>query len=289
MAHFLPRPLTVAKALEDGAQQLRNAEIGGARRDARLLLALSMGSSHPALLDLPSPLDPGALARFQDVLARRGNREPVSRIAGTREFWGLEFSLSPDTLDPRPDSETLIEAAVASFADTAPPARILDLGTGSGCLLCAALTEFPGAWGLGIDSSAGAAGVAATNAAGLGLGSRAMFVAGDWGDALAEGAFDLILANPPYIPDKEIPSLAPEVSRYDPRAALSGGADGLESYRRVLPQARRLVTSRGTVILEVGAGQIGQVSDLVSAASMRVCEVRRDLAGVERCIVASPA
>lgn len=282
-------PMTVAGALEDGAGRLRDAGVAGARRDARLLLAMSVGVSHPAVLDPLSPVDPGAYARFQEKLTRRGKREPVSRIAGARDFWGLEFSLSPDTLDPRPDSETLIEAAVAVFAGTSPPASILDLGTGSGCLLCAALTEFPSAWGLGVDRNPAAAGMAAANAARLGLGARAGFVAGDWGDAMGAGAFDLILVNPPYVPDREIPSLAPEVRRYDPMAALAGGADGLRSYRDVVPQARRLATAGGIVILEVGAGQIGQISDLVSAAGMRVREVRRDLAGIERCIVATPA
>ena len=279
---------TVAEALDHGASLLRAAGVSAARRDARLLLALTMAASHSANLDASKSLSSADLARYQGLLSRRENREPVSRIVGVREFWGLEFALSPDTLDPRPDSETLIEAAAAVFTDGAEPRRILDLGTGSGCLLCAALHEFSAATGVGVDRLAGAALMAKRNAKTLGLGRRASFVVGNWGDALGDRGFDLVLTNPPYICDSEILSLEPEVSRFDPRAALSGGADGLGAYRTLIPAAARVLAPAGTFIAEIGAGQAAEVTGLMIAARLQVREIRRDLAGIQRCIVATP-
>jgi len=274
--------------LERGTARLRDADVDGPRRDARLLLALALKASHPALLDSTDPVTATQANHFDSFLVRREAREPMARIKGTREFWGLEFMLSADTLDPRPDSETLIDAAVDIFTGPRSPRRILDLGTGSGCLLCAALNEFSDAIGLGVDRQLGAIKIAEKNAGRLGLGSRASFVVGDWGDALALGTFDLILANPPYIADGDIAGLAPEVSQYDPRAALSGGPDGLGAYRALLPQAGRLLAKGGLLMVEAGVGQSDEISALMVAADFRVTETRRDLAGTERCIVANP-
>ena len=280
-------PRTVAETLDLGASLLRAAGVSGARRDARLLLALTVAASDSTNLDASHSLSTADLARYQGLLSRRANREPVSRIAGVREFWGLKFALSPDTLDPRPDSETLIEAALAVFSDCAEPRRILDLGTGSGCLLGAALKEFSAASGVGVDRLPGAALVANRNAKTLGLGRRALFIAGNWGNALADGSFDLVLTNPPYISDSEIPRLEPEVSRFDPRAALSGGPDGLGAYRTLIPAAARVVAPAGTMIVEIGAGQADRVAAMMIAARLQVRETRRDLAGIKRCIVAT--
>jgi release factor glutamine methyltransferase len=287
---ILDRPKfgTVSDALDRGAKRLGEAGVDGPRRDARLLLALTLAASHPAKLDDAETLSANQAELFESYLARREAREPVARIKGIREFWGLDFILSPDTLDPRPDSETLIEAAIAAFPNLHHPARILDLGTGSGCLLCAALHEFPRAVGIGVDRQPGAVQIAAKNAGLLRLGSRAAFLAGDWGDALALGTFDLILANPPYVADGHIATLPPEVSQYDPRSALVGGADGLGAYRTLMPQAQRLLAPGGVLIVEAGAGQSDPIAALMGAAELRVTEIRRDLAGQERCIVATP-
>ncbi|MBT3396140.1 MAG: peptide chain release factor N(5)-glutamine methyltransferase [Alphaproteobacteria bacterium] len=284
-----PKFGTVGDALERGTARLRDAGVDGPRRDARLLLSLALKASHPALLDSAEPLTATQANFFDSVLVRREAREPMARIKGNREFWGLEFMLSAHTLDPRPDSETLIEAAVDAFNGPRSPRRILDLGTGSGCLLCAALHEFPDAIGIGVDRQMGAIKSAEENAGLLGLGSRASFVVGDWGDALALGTFDLILANPPYIADEDIAHLAPEVSQYDPRAALSGGPDGLGAYRTLMPQAGRLLAKGGLLMVEAGVGQGDEIAALMVAADLQVTETHRDLAGIERCIVATPS
>jgi release factor glutamine methyltransferase len=287
---ILDRPKfgAVSAALDLGAKRLRDAGIDGPRRDARLLLALALGASYPATLDGAQILTANQAERFESYLARREAREPVARIKGVREFWGLDFILSADTLDPRPDSETLIEAAIATFPEPHYLNRILDLGTGSGCLLCAALYEFPHALGIGVDCQPRAVKIAEKNAGLLGLGPRTAFIAGDWGDALALGSFDLILANPPYIADGDIADLPPEVSQYDPHGALAAGADGLGAYRALIPQAQRLLAPGGMLVVEVGVGQSDKIAVLMVAAELRVIEIRRDLAGQERCIVATP-
>ena len=177
---------------------------------------------------------------FQALIARRAAREPLALIVGRREFWSLDFAVSPAALVPRPDSETLIEAAVATFVGRTPPCRVLDLGTGTGCLLLAALSEFPAAFGVGVDCSFAAASLAACNAAMLGLADRAAIVCADWTDALG-GCFDLILCNPPYIAASHLDGLMPEVACHEPRTALDGGADGYSAYRRLIPGLPRLL------------------------------------------------
>ena len=185
--------------MQNGAALLRAAGIDNPRLDARLLLAHALGVSPAELIrDSHLPADP---ATYDRLLARRAAHEPLAYILGHREFWSLRFAVSPATLIPRPESETLIEAALAAFADRRPPGRILDLGTGTGCLLLSALHEFPGAFGVGVDRSAAAARLAAANAAALGLADRAAFLCGDWAAALA-ARFDLVLCNPPYIPTR---------------------------------------------------------------------------------------
>ena len=232
------------------------------------------------LRDLEAPVD---MTRLEPLLARREAREPLAHILGRREFWSLEFAVSPATLIPRPESETLIEAAVAAFADHAPPSQILDLGTGTGCLLLAALSEFPQAWGIGVDRSAAAAALAAGNAAALGMADRAHFVCGNWADAL-DGGFDLLLCNPPYIATADVAGLMPEVSRREPRAALDGGPDGFAAYRYLFPILPQLLTRQGVAILEIGAGQAATAKTLAEQANLCV-ELRPDLAGIPRALV----
>jgi release factor glutamine methyltransferase len=269
-------------ALAWGADRLAAAAVENPRRDARLLLAAALGVSATALLgDLAAPMP--ATAAYAAMIARRAAREPVALILGRREFWSLDLSVSPATLVPRPDSETLIEAAIAAFAGRTAPARVLDLGTGTGCLLLAALSEFPAAFGVGIDRAPAAVTLARGNAVRLGLGGRAAWVCGDWAAALA-GRFDLVLANPPYIPTAEIPRLMPEVACHEPRAALDGGADGLAAYRAIVATLPALLEAGGVAVLELGIGQAGAVSALAVAAGL-AASVRADLAGVPRALV----
>ena len=271
--------------LDAAAARLRAAGIDSARLDARILAGAALGFSREQLLiHAREPAPPDALPRLEALLARRLAREPVSRILGRREFWSLEFALSPDTLDPRPDSETVIEAALA-LAPRDRALSVLDLGTGSGCLLLALLSELPLAHGLGIDRSAGAVETAAANAGRLGLAGRARFERADWQDGLA-GRYDLIVANPPYIPDHEIAGLEPEVARFDPLGALAGGADGLAAYRRLAPMLPGLLTGHGTALFEVGAGQAPAVAALLETAGLQVAGTRADLSGIERCVIA---
>ena len=216
-----------------GTAALVEAGVGSPALDARLLLGHVMGLGQGALLGaLEAEVPEGA---FAALLARRVGREPVALILGRQEFWSLEFAVSSATLIPRADSETLIEAAVDARPDRTVVRRVLDLGTGTGCLLLAALTEFDGAWGLGVDVSADAAALARGNSRALGLAGRSAFVVGNWGEAVGSG-FDLVLSNPPYIPGGELVGLMAEVVGFEPRRALDGGVDGLDGYRALLGQ-----------------------------------------------------
>ncbi|MCH7937954.1 MAG: peptide chain release factor N(5)-glutamine methyltransferase, partial [Proteobacteria bacterium] len=234
----------------------------------------------------------GEWSRLQSLLARRANREPLAVIIGKREFWSLDFAVTADTLVPRPESETLIEAALAvtggQEGDREADLNIIDLGTGSGCLLLALLSERPNARGLGVDLSAAALKVAAGNAAALGLEGRAEFRQSDWGRGLdgTEGRFDLILANPPYVADDEFAALEPEVARFEPRLALSGGPDGLTSYRSLAPQIGPLLTPGGGAFIETGATQAGAVSALFEENGLTVTSIHADLRGRPRVVEA---
>lgn len=265
---------------------LWSAGVAEARLDAQLLLASVLGIDRAALYARGDrELTAAERAAFDALIARRRDRVPVSRLLGRREFWSLEFAITDDVLDPRPDSETLIETALAGMPASAAALRLADLGTGSGCLLLALLSELPAAFGVGVDFSPAAARVAARNAVALGLADRAVFVVGDWLTAL-KGRFDLIVANPPYIADGEIGGLAPEVAGGDPRLALAGGVDGLAAYRAIAPQAVAGLQRGGRLVLECGAGQAGAVADILTAAGFSGLETRRDLGGIERCITA---
>ncbi|MGO8916990.1 MAG: peptide chain release factor N(5)-glutamine methyltransferase [Stellaceae bacterium] len=279
---------TIGGAVDALALRLAAAGIAETRREARLVVALAMAVEPAVTLGWPERvLDSAAQARLSEFAARRAAREPYARLAGRRAFWSLDIALSPATLDPRPDSETLIEAALALLPDRAAALRIVDLGTGSGCLLLALLSELPNARGIGIDILPGAAAIARRNAAAAGLGQRAAFAVGDWGEALG-GAADVILANPPYIRSADIASLAPEVARYEPRIALDGGGDGLCAYRRLGGDIARLLRPGGLGLVELGQGQAAAVAALMGAAGLAVLQVGRDLAGIERVLVVTP-
>jgi release factor glutamine methyltransferase len=232
---------------------------------------------------LRDPAAPADLARLAPLVTRREAHEPLALIVGHREFWSLEFAVSPATLIPRPESETLIDAAVAAFANREPPRLVLDLGTGTGCLLLAALSEFPASFGIGVDCSADAAALAARNAAALHLADRALFMCGDWAEALSS-QFDLVLCNPPYIRTEDLGSLMPEVAGYEPLTALDGGPDGVAAYRRLVPGLARLLTRNGVAVLEIGAGLVETAVGLARRAGLAT-ELRPDLRGIPRALV----
>jgi release factor glutamine methyltransferase len=229
-----------------------------------------------------------ATSRLRTLTARRIQREPMAYILGEREFWGLPFKVTPDVLVPRPDSETVIEAALAVLSDRTRAWRLLDLGVGSGCLLLTLLTEFPNATGAGLDISRAALAVARGNAEALGIASRAHLLEGDWHvpgwlDCL-DGPFDLVVANPPYIDTAAIDGLMPEVARHEPRLALDGGADGLAAYRTIASAGPRLITSEGYLLVECGAGQALGIASIFSKEGMTPLVPWKDLGGVERVI-----
>jgi release factor glutamine methyltransferase len=273
---------SVGAFLCQAGQLLRAAAIESPRLEARLLLAHAMSTTSEALLRDPRvAVPPDAVALFRRALEQRLAHVPLAQITGRAGFWTLELEVSPETLIPRADSEALIEAVLESGRQ---PARILDLGTGTGCLLLAALSEFPAARGLGVDLRPAAAALAARNAERNGLGDRAAFLAGDWATALT-GRFDLILSNPPYIESAAIPGLMPEVARHEPASALDGGADGLDAYRAILADLPRLLAPGGLAVLELGAGQAEAVGALAQAQGLRLAGLRADLGGIARAII----
>lgn len=262
------------------AATLAAAGIDQPRLDAEVLLAEALGLPRLVMLvDLDVPVPDDVHARVDAWIARRTTAEPVAYIVGHREFWSLDFTVTPATLIPRPDSETLVQAAVDAWPRQTP-LRVLDLGTGSGCLLLAVLHEFPRATGLGVDRSAAALAVAAGNARALGLEDRAAFAPGDWAAAL-DGPFDCILANPPYIATSEV--LARDVAAHEPATALFAGPDGLDDYRRIVPDLPRLLAPAGRAFVEVGATQAAAVSALARSAGLTAV-THPDLAGHPRCV-----
>lgn len=273
--------MILSVALRRGAEVLTAAGIEGARREARMLLHHLLGLPDRSIPSPDAIVDERA---FEALLARRAAREPMAFILGRQGFWTLDLDVSPATLIPRADSETLIHAALAALPDRASVRTVLDLGTGTGALLLAALTEFPRAWGVGVDLSPAAAALAVRNARRNGLSDRSCFLCGHWGAAL-DRRFDLILANPPYIASADIAGLMPEVVLHEPRAALDGGADGLAAYREIIADLPRLLGPGGVAILELGAGQADQVKAIAAVAGFAKPLLRCDLAGIARALV----
>ncbi len=287
----LPSDLTLRQALATAGRKLRDAGVEDAMLDAALLLAHAIGGDRLTLVrDAERRLNAAETETFTKLVMARAARQPVSRLLGRRQFWSLDLGIGPSVLDPRPDSETIVEAALAQLPDKNAPYEIADFGTGSGCLLLALLVERPRARGLGIDISPAAAGQARWNACALGLAVRSSFMAGDWGTGLAEGpwgCFDLIVSNPPYIASADIAGLAPEVRCHDPCLALDGGGDGLAAYRALVPDLGRLLRPGGRAVLEYGQGQTSDLKQILTMSGLAVESCHADLAGVERCLVVS--
>jgi len=283
---------TVEAARRALAARFRAGAIDSAELDARMLLGAVLGLDLTGLIAAARRLLTAAeAARLEDSARRRLAGEPVARLVGRKEFWGLPLRLSAATLVPRPDTETVVELALELALDirrgAGDPTRrlcIADLGTGSGAILLALLSELPDADGYGTDVSVAALRTARANAADLGLADRAAFIACDYAAALA-GTFDLIVSNPPYIRSAAIPGLAVEVRDHDPLGALDGGTDGLDAYRALIPQAARLLTQRGALIVEAGQGQSGDIQELMTAAGLTPERPpKSDLAGIPRAV-----
>ncbi|NKB45259.1 MAG: peptide chain release factor N(5)-glutamine methyltransferase, partial [Alphaproteobacteria bacterium] len=264
--------------LQNGVDTLASVGIESARLDARILAATVLNCTpNDILMQSKTVMRDGDYDLFQSFIKRRCAGEPVSRILGVREFWSLPFFLSPNTLDPRPDSETVVETVLNLVGvPESQSLSVLDIGTGTGCLLLALLNEYQLATGVGVDISGGAVEIAQANATELGLDARASFVVGDWLGSI-NGTFDVIVSNPPYIRESELPNLSAEVRVFDPQLALVGGADGLQAYRKILPESRRLLRPGGVLVVELGRGQEPGVNSIMRAEGLTRIESHHDL------------
>ncbi|WP_374377355.1 peptide chain release factor N(5)-glutamine methyltransferase [Dongia sp.] len=279
----------IADLLSDGMKALKSAGIEAPAREARLLLGTAARLTPTMMIGFPErSVDAEAAEAYRTLLARRVAREPMSHLLGVREFWSRPFFVTRDVLDPRPDSEALIEAVLDELYDRQRPYRIIDFGTGSGCLLLTLLAELPAAKGWAVDLSPAALAVAQKNAAGLGLGARVQWREGNWEAALLPedpAAFDIIVSNPPYIPAADVATLEPEVRLHEPHLALVGGTDGLDAYRALAPIVARRLAGDGLAALEIGIGQGESVRELMLAAGLKDAGSASDLGNRERCLL----
>jgi release factor glutamine methyltransferase len=281
--------LMIRDVVERAAKRLRMASVETARQDAWLLLSHVRRQDRATLLaHARDELTLEDLDSFQRLVDRRVGREPLAQIVGQKEFWSLDFQVTTDVLCPRPDSECLIEAALVEVKRRRliekRTGRVLDLGTGSGCLLLALLSEWRSAVGIGVDISRHALSIARSNGERLGLAERVHWVCANWGSAF-DAAFDLILSNPPYIASGDAEGLAPEVRCFEPELALFAGEDGLEAYRSLADDLRRLLAPDGLACLEIGFGQADAVEALLQFRGLKSLGRRQDLAGIDRCLI----
>jgi len=271
-------------ALKEAVVLMKAAGLDTPVLDARLIVQHALGISWDTLyLKDDQPLGAEEKARLESELSRRAAHEPVSRIVGRRHFWTLDLAVSADTLDPRPDTESLIETVVQAIPDRTLPLRFLDLGTGTWAILLALLAEYPNARGVGIDRSEAALKVARANAERHGLLPRVAFSSGNWTEGV-EGPFDVIVSNPPYIESSHLPGLPPEVRDHDPALALDGGVDGLDAYRAIIPAIPELLRPEGLGVFEIGEGQGGAVTRIARENGLVPAGSRKDLGGIERAL-----
>ncbi len=269
----------VQAAVAQGAARLAAAGVPDAGRDARWLMAHALGVDTGRLVLMAGdPLLPDVAARFDAMLSARAARQPVAQITGTRAFWGRDFTVTPDVLDPRPETETLVALSLAE-----PFARVLDLGTGSGCIIVTLLAERPDARGVGADISVAALAVAGANAARHRVADRLILTPSDWFADLG-GTYDLIVSNPPYISADEMADLQPDVRDWEPRHALTDGADGLTAFRAIAAGASSHLSPQGSLIVEIGATQGPAVAAVFTGAGLQDVTVHPDLAGRDRVV-----
>lgn len=280
---------SLATALHQARTALAPVSGELAALEVRLLAQAAWGVTQEVLVkDADAPIDDIKVAALQALVSRRMQHEPMAQILGVKHFWKSEFIVSHDVLTPRADSETIIEMVLRHRPDTAPPYRILDLGTGSGCLLLSLLNEYPNATGWGVDVSPAALHIAKQNAGKLGLNDRAWFRLSDWCRSLNDSdTFDIVVSNPPYIPRSEIATLDADVREHEPHLALDGGNDGLDCYRALLSQLKPHLASNALVACETGFGQARMVEAIATSEQYTVIDIAKDLAGTERVVVAT--
>jgi len=278
------QPPTLVKAWTAARERLKSAGIDSPAIDARLMLEAAAGVSRVDIVSDPyRELSAEQAATFEDYLTRRGAREPVSHILGRKGFWKIMLGVTRDVLTPRPDTEVIVDSVLAAFDETRH-FNILDLGVGSGAILLAILAERPNGKGLGVDISTEALAVARENAANLGLEKQVALLRGDWTQGLGDQTFDVVVANPPYIPSDDIETLDPEVRDHEPRLALDGGADGLDAYRILAPEILRVLKPDGVFAVEIGWDQSKAVEALFVAAGAEDVRTRKDLADRDRVV-----
>ena len=284
---WLQTEYKVNEVLNMAVAKFKAAGVAQPINDARILLGHSLNKPNERFYGREEDLIKSEhLDDFSSKILRRCKREPISKIIGVKEFWSLELLVSPYVLDPRPDSETLIEAARKQFPDKNRLLNILDLGTGSGCLLLAALLEWPHSYGLGIDIDSRCIEIAKKNARRNDLNNRVRFQTGNWASNLDE-KFDIILCNPPYIPTNKIAKLNEEVRLYEPTIALNGGQTGLDCYVELAAQFSNLLSSDGLIFLEIGFGQKKQILGIMRSNSLKLIKIEKDLAQIDRCLILS--
>lgn len=278
-------PISLGHLIQEGEQLLKAADIEDARREAQLLIAAALQKTMTEIfmMDKNTLIDPVLIRQY---FARRAKREPFAYIVKEQGFWSLDLEVSPATLIPRADSEALIDVLLKLLPDKNAPYRFLDLGTGTGCLLLAALSEYPNSFGVGIDLVPQAAALASKNAQRCQLQNRAVFMAGHWADSI-QGQFDVILSNPPYIRKHELLELMPEVQNYEPMSALDGGEDGLDAYRYICHQAVDLLSDKGIIILELGIKQDQEIAKYALSKGLSVVQKQHDLNDCIRALVLS--
>lgn len=277
--------VTVSELRGEAIARLRDAGVESAEADVRVLLAFALDADAAALLASPQRIvDRGAAAAFEKLIERRRAHEPVAHLTGEKEFWSLPFFVTRDVLVPRPETETIVEAALAAFPERDRAIRVIDLGTGSGAILGAILSERPHARGVGLDKSAAALAIARRNFERLELAQRVELIEGGWDHDIAR-RFDLVVSNPPYIASGDLALLSPDVRDHDPALALDGGPDGLDAYRAIVNRLGELLDAGGVAILELGYGQEYAVAALAADRGLAVENARPDLAGIARALV----
>ena len=279
---------TIGDAVRSITHHLEQAKIDEANSEARLIISYALGLTRSEIIHRnDEKLSENQITRCRSFAKRRSAREPMAYLIGEKEFWSLPFKVSPETLIPRPDSETLVDAVLDHARKAGTPKRLLDIGTGSGCLLAALLSEWPEATGIGIDNNEGAVSVARLNLDRLGLAERGEIVSATWPTYQPREEFDLVISNPPYIPTAEIRTLEPDVRDYEPLSALDGGPDGLEVHREVADQTRAVLKTRGLIAVEFGIGQSSYIQQIYCAAGFDSIHIHKDLNGTDRCLLAT--